>query len=86
MGTGLFVSRLYQQRQEAIREKRERLEGDKKEIAWGSQIRSYVFHPYTMVKDHRTGTEIGNIQSVMNGELDIFIENYLRNGDSMECS
>ncbi len=82
----VLMSRLYQQRQEAIREKRERLEGDKKEIAWGSQIRSYVFHPYTMVKDHRTGTEIGNIQSVMNGELDIFIENYLRNGDSMECS
>ncbi|MCY4544496.1 MAG: peptide chain release factor 2 [Gemmatimonadetes bacterium] len=77
----VLMSRLYQQRQEAIREKRERLEGDKKEIAWGSQIRSYVFHPYTMVKDHRTGTEIGNIQSVMNGGIDTFIEAYLRHGD-----
>ncbi len=77
----VLMSRLYQQRQEAIREKRERLEGDKKEIAWGSQIRSYVFHPYTMVKDHRTGTEIGNIQSVMNGGIDTFIEDYLRRDD-----
>lgn len=82
----VLMARLYQQRQEAIREKRERLEGDKKEIAWGSQIRSYVFHPYTMVKDHRTGTEIGNIQSVMNGGIDAFIEAYLRRGDSLKTA
>ncbi len=82
----VLMARLYQQRQEAIRVKRERLEGDKKEIAWGSQIRSYVFHPYTMVKDHRTGTEIGNIQSVMNGGIDRFIEDYLRHGDSVEST
>ena len=82
----VLMSRLYQQRQEAIREKRERLEGDKKEIAWGSQIRSYVFHPYTMVKDHRTGTEIGNIQSVMNGGIDTFIEAYLRHGDPVKST
>jgi len=80
----VLMARLYQQRQEAMREKRERLEGDKKDIAWGSQIRSYVFHPYTMVKDHRTGTEIGNIQSVMNGGIDTFIEDYLRRGVSGE--
>ena len=82
----VLMSRLYQQRQEAIREKRERLEGDKKEIAWGSQIRSYVFHPYTMVKDHRTGTEVGNIQSVMNGGIDAFIEDFLRHGDPVKNS
>ncbi len=52
--------------------------GEKKEIAWGSQIRSYVFHPYTMVKDHRTGTETSNGQAVMDGELDEFIQSYLK--------
>jgi len=51
--------------------------GEKKEIAWGSQIRSYVFQPYQMVKDHRTGTEIGNVEAVMDGDLDLFIRNYL---------
>jgi len=52
--------------------------GEKKEIAWGSQIRSYVFHPYTMVKDHRTGVETSNGQAVMDGELDDFIQAYLK--------
>lgn len=54
------------------------LRGEQKEIAWGSQIRSYVFHPYTLVKDHRSGVEIGNIEAVMDGELDELIESYLR--------
>ena len=53
------------------------LVGEKKEIAWGSQIRSYVFQPYQMVKDHRTGTEKGNVEAVMDGEIDSFIEAYL---------
>ena len=48
------------------------------EIAWGSQIRSYVFCPYTLVKDHRTEVETGNLQAVMDGEIDLFIEAYLR--------
>ena len=52
--------------------------GEKKEIAWGSQIRSYVFHPYTLVKDHRTSIETSNGQAVMDGELDSFIEAYLK--------
>jgi peptide chain release factor 2 len=52
--------------------------GEKKDIAWGSQIRSYVFQPYQMVKDHRTGYEIGNVSSVMDGDLDGFIEAYLK--------
>lgn len=52
--------------------------GEKKDIAWGSQIRSYVFQPYQMVKDHRTGYEVGNVASVMDGDLDGFIEAYLK--------
>ena len=58
-------------------EKIEDLKGDMKDIAWGSQIRSYVFHPYSMAKDHRTGFEVGNVQAVMDGELDGFIDAYL---------
>ena len=54
-----------------------KLEGDQQKIEWGSQIRSYVFQPYTMVKDHRTGCEMGNVQAVMDGELDPFIRAYL---------
>ena len=60
------------------KEKIEDIKGVQKEIAWGSQIRSYVFHPYTMVKDHRTGYEVGNISAVMDGDLDGFINEYLR--------
>jgi peptide chain release factor 2 len=54
------------------------LRGEQQEIAWGSQIRSYVFHPYTLAKDHRTGTEVGNVAAVMDGYLDPFINSYLR--------
>lgn len=54
------------------------IRGEQKEIGWGSQIRSYVFHPYSMVKDHRTNTEVGNLQAVMDGDLDTFIDAYLR--------
>ena len=64
------------QRQERERE-REALEADKKEIAWGSQIRSYVLQPYQKVKDHRTEREEGNVQGVLDGDLDEFIEAYL---------
>ena len=65
------------QRQERERE-REALEADKKEIAWGSQIRSYVLQPYQKVKDHRTEREEGNVQGVLDGDLDEFIEAYLQ--------
>lgn len=52
--------------------------GEKKEIAWGSQIRSYVFHPYSMVKDLRTDVETSNVQAVMDGDLDAFMKAYLK--------
>ena len=64
------------------KEKISELKGDMKDIAWGSQIRSYVFHPYNLVKDHRTGFEMGNIGAVMDGDLDGFINAYLK-GASM---
>ena len=54
------------------------IKGDQKEIGWGSQIRSYVFMPYTLAKDHRTGYEMGNINAVMDGDLDGFINAYLK--------
>jgi peptide chain release factor 2 len=73
-------SRLY----EHYRREREKeiasLGGEKKEIGWGSQIRSYIFHPYTLVKDHRTGIEVSDGKRVLDGELDLFIEGYLLRG------
>ena len=59
-------------------EKIEDLKGNQMEIAWGSQIRSYVFHPYNLVKDHRTNFEMGNINAVMDGDIDGFINAYLK--------
>ncbi len=73
----ILRARLYQKKLEEEREKRSEIEKSKKKIEWGSQIRSYVFHPYNMVKDHRTGVETGNVQAVMDGELDEFINAYL---------
>ena len=58
------------------------MQGELKRIEWGSQIRSYVFHPYSLVKDHRTGVENGNIQAVMDGDLDLFINSYLQKNAS----
>lgn len=74
----MLKSKLIELKERAHKEKIEDLSGDLKEIGWGSQIRSYVFQPYTMVKDHRTGVEIGNIQAVMDGEIDEFINGFLR--------
>lgn len=73
----VLKARLYQLYKEEERKKQEKLESQKKKIEWGSQIRSYVFQPYTMVKDHRTNVEVGNVQAVMDGEIDQFIEAYL---------
>ncbi len=74
----MLKAKLYQLEIEKQKQKKKELEGEKKEISWGSQIRSYVFHPYQMVKDLRTGYETGNIQSVMDGEINNFIESYLK--------
>ena len=74
----ILLARLWAYYREEEEKKLGHLTGAKKEIAWGSQIRSYVFHPYTMVKDHRTGHETGDIQSVMNGDLNGFIDAFLR--------
>ena len=60
------------------KDKIEDLKGNQMDIAWGSQIRSYVFCPYTMVKDHRTNYEVGNVQGVMDGDLNEFINSYLK--------
>ena len=76
----ILMSRLYQKRKEEEAKKLQELEKSKKEIAWGHQIRSYVFHPYNLVKDHRTGVETGNIQNIMDGDLDQFIQAFLMNG------
>jgi peptide chain release factor 2 len=74
----LLRSRLAEMKREELQEKMDELRGEQGEIAWGNQIRSYVFCPYTMVKDHRTDVEVGNVQAVMDGYLDPFIEAYLR--------
>ncbi len=74
----MLKAKLYQYELEKQKEKQKELEGEKKDITWGSQIRSYVFQPYQMVKDLRTGYETGNIEAVMDGELDGFIESYLK--------
>lgn len=74
----ILKSRLYEREIEEREKEMAILRGEQREIAWGSQIRSYVLHPYTMVKDHRTNTEKGNAQSVLGGDLDSFIHSYLR--------
>lgn len=73
----ILASRLYKLKEEEQMRKRQEIEDEKKDIAWGSQIRSYVFHPYNLVKDHRTGFETSNIQAVMDGDLHKFIKAYL---------
>lgn len=74
----MLKSKLLELKEREQKEKIEDLKGVQKDIAWGSQIRSYVFCPYTMVKDHRTNYEVGNVEAVMNGDLNGFMESYLR--------
>jgi peptide chain release factor 2 len=74
----VLKARLLELKEAETQAKIEQMKGEMKRIEWGSQIRSYVFHPYSMVKDHRTNQETGNIQAVMDGELDIFINSYLQ--------
>jgi peptide chain release factor 2 len=84
MAMKILRARLFELEERKKREELEKFSKDKKEIAWGSQIRSYVLQPYQMVKDHRTGIEIGNTAAVLDGAIDPFIEAYLmgvRKGD-----
>ncbi|WP_440896326.1 peptide chain release factor 2 [Amphibacillus sp. Q70] len=74
----MLKSKLYQIEIDRQQAELSEIRGEQKEIGWGSQIRSYVFHPYSMIKDHRTDLEMGNTQSVMDGDLDPFIDAYLR--------
>lgn len=74
----ILKARLYEVEQKKKEAEFNAIVGEKKDIAWGSQIRSYVFQPYQMVKDHRTGYEVGNVASVMDGDVDGFIEAYLK--------
>lgn len=73
----MLVAKLIQIKEEEHKEKISDIQGKYTQISWGSQIRSYVFQPYTMVKDHRTGAETGNIERVMDGDMDMFVEAYL---------
>ncbi len=77
MAMKMLMARLYEQEREAQAQEQENLHGDKKDIAWGSQIRSYVLQPYRMIKDHRTSHEDGNVDAVLDGRLDAFIKAYL---------
>ncbi len=72
----ILKARLYELERRKKEEERQKLYGEKKEIAWGSQIRSYVLHPYRLIKDHRTGLEVGNVEAVLDGDLDRFIRAY----------
>lgn len=74
----LLKAKLYQLELQKLEEKKKALEGEKTDIGWGYQIRSYIFQPYQLVKDLRTGLEVGNVSAVMDGDIDPFIEEYLR--------
>ena len=73
----MLKTRLYKREEELQKEEQQELHGDKKEIGWGSQIRSYVMQPYRLIKDHRTNFEMGNVDSVLDGNLEPFIRSYL---------
>jgi peptide chain release factor 2 len=77
MALKMLKARLYDREKEIQAKEQEDLHGEKKEIGWGSQIRSYVLQPYRMVKDHRTNCEIGNVDAVLDGKIDPFIKEYL---------
>ncbi len=78
MAMKVLKARLYEIEKRKVEEKKQNLHATQKEIAWGSQIRSYVFNPYRLVKDHRTNVEVGDLEKVMDGGIDIFIDAYLK--------
>ncbi len=75
----MLMAKLIELQEMEHKEKIDDLKGDYSQIAWGSQIRSYVFHPYNLVKDHRTNVEVGNVGAVMDGAIDVFMDGYLKN-------
>ncbi len=77
----MLKSKLVELKERAHKEKIEDLTGELKDMGWGSQIRSYVFHPYSMVKDHRTNVETSNVNGVMDGDIDLFINSFLKQCD-----
>ena len=83
MAMKMLFAKLLEIKEQEHKDKIDDIKGEYREIAWGSQIRSYVFHPYNMVKDHRTGEETGNTGAVMDGELDDFINAYLKQGNGV---
>jgi peptide chain release factor 2 len=78
MAMKVLKARLYELERQKLEKKKQEIHQNQKEISWGSQIRSYVFNPYRMVKDHRTNVEVGNLEKVMDGDIDIFIDAFLR--------
>lgn len=80
----MLMAKLIELKEQEQKEKIEDLSGDYSQISWGSQIRSYVFHPYNMVKDHRTQAEVGNVSSVMDGKIEVFMYAYLKQKAQME--
>ena len=74
----VLKAKLYELAEQEHKEKIDELKGDYSQITWGSQIRSYVFHPYSLVKDHRTNAEVGNVYAVMDGDLDYLINEKLK--------
>jgi peptide chain release factor 2 len=78
MALKVLKSRLYEIQKDKLEEKKQKIHDAQKDIAWGSQIRSYVYNPYRLVKDHRTNVEVGDLERVMNGDIDVFMDAYLR--------
>ena len=78
MAMKVLKSKLYDLEKNKLEQKKQEMHDTQKDIAWGSQIRSYVFNPYRMVKDHRTNLDNGNVEKVMDGGIDPFIDAYLR--------
>ena len=74
----MLKAKLYLLKQQENADKEAQIRGEVKEIGWGSQIRSYVLQPYTLVKDHRTNAETGNAQAVLDGDIDLFLGEYLK--------
>ena len=74
----MFKALLYELEEEKRRQEAQQISGDKTEIGWGNQIRSYVLQPYQMVKDTRTGVETGNTAAVLDGDIDMFVEAWLK--------